>query len=680
MFALLPHRRAATIAVIGAWLILPPYSIPISGLPDYRKNMAATVGHRCWAPLIFAPDRLLAFRPRWFDLPMLLWCFSGIASSLQNGLGMYDGLSDSLGQTLTWGLPYLLGRIYFGTPEDLRYFAVGMVIGGLCYVLPCIWESRMSPQLLQAIYGYCAMEGDAAGRLSPARLLLDRARMRDVDDGRVAGGLVAVVPRRAREDRDDPLRPGAAADPAGDDRPLPLDRGTGPAPRRHDAALAVGPLPDAVAAGGPPPRGPAVRRRPPHEPVDRAAGRGPGQGRGRPGSGAVAGIPLHVREPALRQGPAAAVVRLGRVGPQRGLLRRRHRLEEAGPDRRPVDHHPGDQGIRRPEPVLRGLRPAGVPVRLALPGAVVGRPPAGGRLAGRGAPGRVHGRLPAQRLRQYHLRHAGRRAQQPGAEASPGDPGGTARDRGRGRRGVGAPSAAGRGRDRDRRRRRPLRPDRPGGSLPHPGTVVQAGGAAARGGGRLAAGPRPARRPHRSRSRRRRSAAAVVRLRQRPGLAVGQSPRSVPPRPGFRRVDGHPGGGPVPRRRGLLEHPGGRPLPRRRRPLGGRRPRSRPGPGRRHGLRRRLPGHGARRGSATRRKPGRRSHARCSRRNATTRATPSWPDSATRPNPSSPATPVPRSRSIDAAGPRPGPFTPVNQTPRNEPRPCASPGTDMPLS
>ena len=71
----------------------------------------------------------------------------------------------------------------------------------------------------------------------------------------------------------------------------------------------------------------------------------------------------------------------------------------------------------------------------------------------------------------------------------------------------------GHGRGRDRRSRLQLRADRPGGSLPHPGTVVQAGRAAARGGGCLEAGPRPARRPRRSQSRRRRSAAAVVRLR-----------------------------------------------------------------------------------------------------------------------------------------------------------------------
>ena len=53
-----------------------------------------------------------------------------------------------------WGLPYLFGRMYFGTPEDLRYFAIGMAVGGLAYVPPCIWESRMSPQLLQQVYGY----------------------------------------------------------------------------------------------------------------------------------------------------------------------------------------------------------------------------------------------------------------------------------------------------------------------------------------------------------------------------------------------------------------------------------------------------------------------------------------------------------------------------------------------
>jgi hypothetical protein len=152
LYALMPARRAAAIAVIGAWLALPPYVLPIAGLPDYSKNTAASVG-MLLGTLLFAPDRLLNFRPRWYDLPMLLFCLCGIATSLQNGLGLYDGLSDSLTEILHWGLPYLLGRLYFGDAEGLRYFAVAMVIGGLAFVPPCLFEMKMSPILLGLFYG-----------------------------------------------------------------------------------------------------------------------------------------------------------------------------------------------------------------------------------------------------------------------------------------------------------------------------------------------------------------------------------------------------------------------------------------------------------------------------------------------------------------------------------------------
>jgi tetratricopeptide (TPR) repeat protein len=168
IFALLPSRRAATTAVIGAWLLLPPYTLGIAGLPDYSKSTAATLGVLL-ATLIFDPNRLLAFRPRWFDLPMLLWCHSGIASSLHNNLGLYDGLSDTLSQTLTWGFPYLIGRLYFGNPEGLRYFATAMVIGGLSYVLPCMYEIRMMSSLLKSVYGMGVWGGMAGMRLGGFR-------------------------------------------------------------------------------------------------------------------------------------------------------------------------------------------------------------------------------------------------------------------------------------------------------------------------------------------------------------------------------------------------------------------------------------------------------------------------------------------------------------------------------
>ena len=166
MFALMPARAAAATAVVGAWLLLPPYALVFSGLPDYSKSTAAIAGVML-GTLIFDPVRLMSFRPRWFDLPMLLFCFCGIASSLQNGLELYDGLADALGQSLTWGLPYLIGRLYFGNPENLRFFAVAMVIGGLSYVLPCLYEIRMSPTLMGRIYGASSYQGTRFGGFRP---------------------------------------------------------------------------------------------------------------------------------------------------------------------------------------------------------------------------------------------------------------------------------------------------------------------------------------------------------------------------------------------------------------------------------------------------------------------------------------------------------------------------------
>ena len=166
MFALMPARTAAATAVVGAWLLLPPYALVFAGLPDYSKSTAAIAGVML-GTLIFDPVRFLSFRPRWFDLPMLLFCFCGVASSLENGLGLYDGLADALSQSLTWGLPYLIGRLYFGSLKDLRFFAVAMVGGGLSYVLPCLYEIRMSPTLMGRIYGSSSYQGIRLGGFRP---------------------------------------------------------------------------------------------------------------------------------------------------------------------------------------------------------------------------------------------------------------------------------------------------------------------------------------------------------------------------------------------------------------------------------------------------------------------------------------------------------------------------------
>ena len=105
LFLVLPPRRAAVGSIIGAWLILPPATLSVSGLPDYDKMVAATLGILL-ATLIFEPHRILNLRLQWFDLPMVFWCIIPLIASLTNQLGAYDGLSGVFTAIVRWGLPY----------------------------------------------------------------------------------------------------------------------------------------------------------------------------------------------------------------------------------------------------------------------------------------------------------------------------------------------------------------------------------------------------------------------------------------------------------------------------------------------------------------------------------------------------------------------------------------------
>lgn len=151
--ALLPPRRAIITTFVAAWLFLPTASLSIPGLPDWTK-MSATCVSLLLGLMIFDLDRLISFRPKWIDLPIAAWCLCSMASSLANGLGLYDGLSASLAMTATWGLPYLIGRLYFNSGDALRELAIGLFIGGLAYIPFCLYEIRMSPQLHSLVYGF----------------------------------------------------------------------------------------------------------------------------------------------------------------------------------------------------------------------------------------------------------------------------------------------------------------------------------------------------------------------------------------------------------------------------------------------------------------------------------------------------------------------------------------------
>lgn len=153
LFGLLPPRRAVIVAFIGAWLFLPIAGYSIEGLPDFTKLTATSYGAMLGV-VLFDAARLIRFRPSWIDLPMFVFCLAPMATSLLNGLGVYDGVSAIAASVITWGLPYFIGRLYFSDLAGLRELAIGIFVGGLVYLPLCLYEIRMSPQLHNMIYGY----------------------------------------------------------------------------------------------------------------------------------------------------------------------------------------------------------------------------------------------------------------------------------------------------------------------------------------------------------------------------------------------------------------------------------------------------------------------------------------------------------------------------------------------
>ena len=155
LFNKFPASQAVIIGFIAAWLFLPQAEFPLPGLPDYTKISATCYGILL-ASFLFDYGRFNRFQFSILDIPIVIWCICPFFSSITNDLGLYDGLTAVVSQTMTWGIPYFLGRVYLNNLSGLRNLSLGIFLGGLIYIPLCLFEVRMSPQLHRMIYGYHA--------------------------------------------------------------------------------------------------------------------------------------------------------------------------------------------------------------------------------------------------------------------------------------------------------------------------------------------------------------------------------------------------------------------------------------------------------------------------------------------------------------------------------------------
>jgi hypothetical protein len=158
LFQRFPTNRAVVIGFIAAWLFLPQraqFSIP--GLPDYDRT-SATSYSILLATYLQQPQTFGTFKFGWLDIPMLMCCIAPFISSITNDLGAYDGFSSALGQTIKYGIPYFLGRLYLNNFKGLQELAIGIFIGGIVYAPLCLLENWITPQLHRIVYGYQGFE------------------------------------------------------------------------------------------------------------------------------------------------------------------------------------------------------------------------------------------------------------------------------------------------------------------------------------------------------------------------------------------------------------------------------------------------------------------------------------------------------------------------------------------
>ena len=165
MFRRMPLERALIWSVLGGYLILPPVVvIDLPALPALDKH---TIPSLAAAMCLTVMGRRVRILPATMlgKILVLMILFSPIGTVLTNrepvlftvgglpGLTPWDIVSSGAYQFMML-LPFLLARDVLAGPTAQKEIVRALLIGGLIYSIPMLYEVRMSPQLNLKIYGF----------------------------------------------------------------------------------------------------------------------------------------------------------------------------------------------------------------------------------------------------------------------------------------------------------------------------------------------------------------------------------------------------------------------------------------------------------------------------------------------------------------------------------------------
>lgn len=173
LFSRYPVTKAVLLLAFGSTLFLPELAyVKFPMIPPLNKRVFPYLVI-LFSILLLKPKELRRFRP--FSVPLdallLVLVYGGYMTGVTNadpitvggyvtrqlpGLNIKDGMFIGLVGLVDIGLPYLIGRSFVQTREELRTWFRVIIAFALVYVIPILWESRMSPNLHLGLYGYRA--------------------------------------------------------------------------------------------------------------------------------------------------------------------------------------------------------------------------------------------------------------------------------------------------------------------------------------------------------------------------------------------------------------------------------------------------------------------------------------------------------------------------------------------
>ncbi len=157
---------AVSVTVLGGVLLLPGnYAFDLPMIPDIDHfRMSALSALLAGLLLRSRSARIPAGSRAFLLLPAMAAAFAATTALLNRdplalpdrtlpGMALHDLVSSVLSQLLDYGVPFVLGMLFFRRRRDLSDLVACMAAAGVCYSPLILFELRMSPDLHRIVYG-----------------------------------------------------------------------------------------------------------------------------------------------------------------------------------------------------------------------------------------------------------------------------------------------------------------------------------------------------------------------------------------------------------------------------------------------------------------------------------------------------------------------------------------------